>query len=330
MKTKWRIFFGAAVVFLLIYAINKINFPEAYQIIKGINPKFFLFAFVSVSLSIMVFSLRGMISLRKIIPHHDFWFFLETTLAGFFVNSITPGLTASGEPIRAYFLGEKYNKPKTKVFGALLADRILVGAVSLFFVIASLLFILTYIPVSEELKTIFQAALFFIFLLLGIIFFLHARKTRFNFRDLLQKTRILKKIKNNKKMLYIGQTFGNLIRHFKKTITDKKTLFWGVLFSFAYWILSYLSSYFLFLSLEVKVSFFLVIIVVSLGSLLREFSPSPGGAGFVEGLMIFLYAVLGVNLQAAIIVSVLSRLILYFHSLVLGGISILHIEKSLG
>ena len=220
MKTKWRIFFGAAVVFLLIYAINKINFPEAYQIIKGINPKFFLFAFVSVSLSIMVFSLRGMISLRKIIPHHDFWFFLETTLAGFFVNSITPGLTASGEPIRAYFLGEKYNKPKTKVFGALLADRILVGAVSLFFVIASLLFILTYIPVSEELKTIFQAALFFIFLLLGIIFFLHARKTRFNFRDLLQKTRILKKIKNNKKMLYIGQTFGNLIRHFKKTITD--------------------------------------------------------------------------------------------------------------
>ena len=102
------------------------------------------------------------------------------------------------------------------------------------------------------------------------------------------------------------------------------------MFSFAYWILSYLSSYFLFLSLEVKVSFFLVIIVVSLGSLLREFSPSPGGAGFVEGLMIFLYAVLGVNLQAAIIVSVLSRLILYFHSLVLGGISILHIEKSLG
>ena len=330
MKTKWRIFFGAIVVVLLIYAISKINFPEVYQIARGIKPKFFLFAFVSCSLSIIIFSLRGMISLRKVVPHHDFWFFLETTLAGFFVNSITPGLTASGEPIRAYFLGEKYSIPKTKVFGALLADRILHGAVSLFFVIASLLFVLTYIPVSAELKTIFQAVLFFIFLFLAIILFLNAKKTKFNFKVLLKKTGILKKIKNNKKMLYIGQTFGNFITHFKKTITDKKTLFWGMLFSFVYWILNYLSSYFLFLSLDVKVSFFLVIIVVSLGSLLREFSPSPGGAGLVEGLMIFLYAVLGVNLQAAIIVSVLSRLILYFHSLVLGGISIFHLEKSLG
>ena len=77
-------------------------------------------------------------------------------------------------------------------------------------------------------------------------------------------------------------------------------------------------------------SFFLVIIVVSLGNLLGDLSPTPGGVGLVEGFMIFLYSVLGVDLPAAIIVSLLSRLIGYFHSLVLGGISIFYLEKTLG
>jgi len=330
MRTRFRILFGAIILAILIYILTKINFPEVYQILKTISPKFFLLAFVSYSLGLLIFSLRSMISLREIIQEHDFWFFLKTTLAGAFVNVITPGAQVGGEPIRAYFLGEKYNKPKTKVFGAVLADRFFHGLVSLFFVIASLLFVLTYIPVSNELKIIFQTALFFILASFALIFFLNMKKTNFNLEKFLKKIGILGIVRKNKKIHHMGQTFGNFKMSFKKTFFGKKTLFFGILFSFAYWILGYLSSYFLFLSLEVKVSFFLVIIVVSIGSLLGDLSPTPGGIGLVEGFMIFLYSIVGVNLPAAIIVSILSRMIGYFYYLILGGISLFHLEKTLG
>lgn len=330
MRTRFRILFGAIIIVILIYILTKINFPEVYQILKTISPKFFLLAFVSYSLGIVIFNLRSMISLREIIQEHDFWFFLKVTLAGAFVNVITPGAQVGGEPIRAYFLGEKYNKPKTKVFGAVLADRFFHGLVSLFFVIASLLFVLTYIPVSNELKIIFQTALFFILASFALIFFLNMKKTNFNLEKFLKKIGILRIVRKNKKIRHMSQHFGNFTRSFKKIFLGKKTLFFGILFSFAYWILGYLSSYFLFLSLETRVSFFLVIIVVSLGSLLGDLSPTPGGIGLVEGFMIFLYSIVGVNLPTAIIVSVLSRLITYFHSLVLGGISLFYLEKTLG
>lgn len=330
MKKSLRIIFGLITLVIIIYILSKIDFLEIYQILGSIKLKFFLLAFASYSLGIVIFSLRSMISLREIIHEHDFWFFFKTTLAGSFVNIITPGANVGGEPIRAYFLGEKYGKPKTKVFGAILADRFFHGLVSLFFIIASLLFVLTYIPVSHELKIIFQTALFFILAFLAIIFLLNMKKTNFNLEKFLKKIGVLRAIKKRKKINHMGQTFGNFKMSFKKTFFDKKTLFFGILFSFAYWILIYLSSYFLFLSLEVKVSFFLVIIVVSIGSLLGDLSPTPGGIGLIEGFMIFLYSIVGVNLPAAIIVSLLSRLILYFHSFILGGISIFYLEKSLG
>jgi len=330
MRTSLRVILSIIVLAVVIYILRKIDFLEIYQILGSLKLKFFLLAFASYSLGIVIFSLRSMISMREIIREHDFWFFLKTTFAGSFVNVVTPGASVGGEPIKAYFLGKKYNKPKTKVFGAVLADRIIHGAVSLFFVIASLLFILTYIPVSRELEIIFQTVLFFILVFLVIVFLFNMKKTKFSFEKFLKKIGIFKALKNNKKIRHIGEHFGNFARSFKKTISNKKTLFFGLLFSFAYWVLSYLSSYFLFLSMETKVSFFLVVIVVSLGSLLGDFSPIPGGIGLVEGFMIFLYSIVGVSLPVAIIVSLLSRMIGYFHSLVLGGISIFYLEKSLG
>ncbi len=329
MKTSWRIFFGVIIAILLIYILRKINLLEVYHILQGIKSKFFILAVAAYSLAILVFTLRGIISIRKILQP-EFWFFIESTLAGNFVNIITPGMQIGGEPVRAYFLGKKYNKPKTKVLGALLVDRILNAAVSLFFVIASLLFILTYIPVSGELKIIFQTVLFCIILFLLLILFLNLKKTNFNIWDFVKKMRILKVVTKNKKIREMEEHFGNFTKSFKKTIANKKTFFFGIIFSFAYWILIYLSSYFLFLSLDIKIEPFLVIVVVSLGSLVGDFSPSPGGFALVEGFMIFLYSLVGVSLSAAIVVSILSRLIGYLESLVLGGFSLLHLEKTLG
>jgi hypothetical protein len=329
MKTRWRVLSGAIIILILFYILRKINFLEFYHILRTINPEFFILAFAAHTLCLIIFSLRGMIYVRDIFDP-EFWFFLKTMLAGSFINVITPGAQVGGEPIKAYFLGKRYGKPKAKVFGALLSDRLTHGAISLFFIIASILFILTEIPVSRELKIIFQTTLFFIIAFLLLILFLNLKKKRFNLRNFLEKIRFLKIIKNKKKIRHLDEGIGNFTISFKKTLGDKKTLAFGILFSFVYWMLNYLSSYFLFLSLDMKISFFLVIVVVSLGNLVGDLSPVPGGIGLVEGFTIFLYSVVGINLSAAIIVSILNRMMGYFYDVVLGGISLVYLEKTIG
>ena len=203
MRTSLRIIFGIIVLAVVFYILRKIDFVEIYQIFGTLKPKFFLLAFASYSLGMLIFGLRSMISLREIIKKHDFWFFLKTTLAGSFVNVITPGANVGGEPVKAYFLGKRYNRPKTKVFGAILVDRILHGAVSLFFIIASLLFILTYIPVSHELKIIFQTVLFFLLAFLILILLLNIEKTNFNLWKFIEKIGVL--------LHDLGEEFGRSI-----------------------------------------------------------------------------------------------------------------------
>jgi uncharacterized protein (TIRG00374 family) len=315
-------------LFFIVYVILKIDFVDVYRILKTLQPKFFLLAFSALSLSFVVISVRTMFSLRNFSEPH-FWFFLKNTLAGAFINTITPGAQVGGEPVKAYFIGKRYNKSKTRVFGAILVDRAFHALASVFFIVASLLFILTQIPVSYELRIIFQTILFFIFLLFAIIVFLSLKKGRFTLKYLFKKLENFAHLKKSKKFKTFSKGFGNLAQTFKKTLSDKKTLFIGLLFSAIYWILTYLVSYFLFLSLEVRVSLFLVIVVVSLGSLVGDFSPGPGGIGLVEGFMIFVYSAIGIDFSSAVIVALLSRLILYFHSLILGGLSFWNLERSM-
>ena len=329
MRTSSRILLGAIIFMLFLYLLSKIQFAVIFSILTTIKLRFFIIAFAIYSLAILIFIARTMISLRKIITPH-FWFFLETGMAGFFINAITPGSQVGGEPVRAYYLAKRYNKPKTKVFGAILADRIMHGSISFFFVIASLLFVLTYIPVSDELKIIFQTVLFFLLAFLAAIIWFNTKRSRFSLKKILQRLKIFQKIKKIKILKQAEKHFGNFTSSFRKTIFDKETLFFGLTFSLAHWLLVYLSSYFIFLALGVHISFFLVIVVFCLGSLVGEFSPTPGGVGIVEGFMIFFYSLVGINLEIAVVAAVLIRAIGYFYSLIIGSICLLHLEKKLG
>ena len=329
MRTSLRIFFGAVILALLVYFLTKIDFAEAFRTVKEINPWIFLVAFGVFSLANVLFVARGMISLRKIV-NPGFWFFSESTLAGFFINIITPGSQVGGEPVRAYYIAKRYRKPNTKVLGAVLADRVIHAAVSLFFIISSLLFILTYVPVSSGLRTLFQTALFAIFIFLAALFWMNTKKAKISLRNVLQKLGLLQKMRRIKVLRQIWKHFGNFTSSFKKTISDKKTLSLGISISVLHWLMIYFSSYLLFLSVGVYINFFLVIVAVCMGSMIGEFSPTPGGVGFVEGTMVFVYSLIGIDLETAVIVAVLSRMMWYFWSLFVGSLSLLHLEKKLG
>ena len=333
MKTWLRLFFGLLVLVILIKILRKINFGEIYLLIIQANHLYFFLAFLAGMVSFFVVNLRSIYFMKGII-RPGFFFNLRVILAGFFVNNVTPGPQIGGDLIRAYFLGKKYKKSKIKLLGAILADRLFHLTVSLFFIVASVIYILMNIPISSELKIIFQTILFFIFFIFFIILMINFKKTSFDISWLFKKFKWMipgNNRKNVKKEFerIVLKHFKKFIKSFRIVIRNKKILLVGVFLSLIYWFLIYAVSYFLFLSFGFHIRFFLVIVVVSLGELIRDFSPSPGGIGLVEGFTILAYSLIGINPPIAVAVSLLSRMIFYFFSLLLGGISLVQLEHSL-
>ncbi len=335
MKTKWRVFFGILVLALLIYLLRKINLKEIWLLISEANVFYFVLAFLCIFAGFFIFNLRAKYSLRNVVKAKQ-WFFLKTTFAGYFANTITPGTQLAGDIVKAHFLSKKYKKTHTKIYGALLADRFFHGLVSTFFIISSIIYILTFIPVSYQLKIILETILFFLILLAAGIIFINVKKINFNWTRFIEKIRLFrfgnerpKKGKSEFRTI-LTEHLKNFTRSFNRTLTNKKTFFVAILLSFVYWILFYANSYLLFRALGVHVGFFLVIVVVSLAEIVSDFSPSPGGIGLIEGVMAFTYSLLGVDISAAIAVALLSRMIFYLFSLVIGGLSLINLEKNLG
>ena len=109
---------------------------------------------------------------------------------------------------------------------------------------------------------------------------------------------------------------------------NRRLLFIGFSLSFVYWLLNFLVAYFIFLSFSVEISFLYVIVAMNIANFVGTFSPVPGGIGLIETASVVTYSLLGVPLSIAIAVSVLTRIIFYFFSLFLGGLSLIHLEHS--
>lgn len=317
---------------LLAYILTSIDFKEVYNAWTQLDGFYLFLAFVSYLSSFLIFSFRNLYFFEWLLKP-GYWFLLENTFAGFFLNTVTPGAQVGGEPARAYALGVKYDKPISKTFGVIFADKVVHILSLFFFIIFSIIYLITFIPLPEKFKFIFQALLFIIFIIFVIIPIFSIRKTRSNLVSMLKTSKVISwmnPFKNNPKLQKkIGKHFSDFTKAVKRTLRDKKVLIFGIVLSAFYWFSNYLVSYFIFLSLGIKINFLLVVVVFSLVNFTGVFFPTPGGTGFIETLMIFLYSLVGVNLESAIIVSLLTRVIFYFYAIVIGGISLIHLESSI-
>jgi len=331
MKKVYRFIFAIIVIFLLIYILINIDFIEIYNIMFQLKPIYLILAFLSYFISFLFFNLRSMYSLSWIIPKPNYFFFLKNTFAGAFINIVTPGAQVGGEPFKAHFLSKKYKKSKAKLLGAIFADRAIHGLVSLGFMLFSILFLLNFIMIPKEIRIILETTLVFLIVFLFILIILNLKKIRFNLKLFFKKFGWLNPFRNDPKFKKgFWRKMGTFAKSFKRTIKDKKIISVAIFLSLLYWITNYLVSYFLFLSFGFKINFFLVVAVFSLGNLIGEFSPSPGGIGVIEGFGVFFYTILGINFSIALMVTLLTRIILYFYAILIGGISLLNLEKSFG
>lgn len=333
MKTPARIVLISITLILVAYFLRGINFREVYSLFIEADKIYFLLAFLSYGISILLFNLRSVYFIKNV-KSIDYWFSLKTNFAGEFVNIITPGAQIGGDPVRAHYIGEKYKHSKTEIFGAVLADRLFHALVSLLFIFVAIAYILNTIEITSELRIIIQTVITFSVIVLIILILINFEKSRGKILMLIKKMGLTNfnrsKKKRSKLIEILTEHSKKLIKTFKRSSKNPKTIFLGIVISIIQWLIIYLSTYFLMLSFNIQVSYFIALVATSLTSFVADLSPTPGGVGVAEGFMALMFSALGINLSAAFSVAVLSRMIKYTYHFIFGGIALLHLEKKSG
>src|SRR3989344_3146515 len=330
MKRELEILLIVIVSLLFLFILKDIDFLEVYYLINNLSLFYFTLAFLSCLITFLLWNIRWKNTLKELIDA-NYWYILIILFAGVFINTITPGASTGGEPVRAYFLSKKYNKPKTELFGSIVADKFFNLAVFLLFVVFSIVFIFIYVEISPSLKILLETILASIILSSLVVIFVLWRKIKFKADWISEKFYKLKSIKKHFKTSekfknYVNKKIKNFLGVFNSIILNKKKFWFGIFISIIYWLFLYLSSYFLFISLNSQINFLSLIVVVTLSYLIGDISPVPGGIGLTEGTMFLLYSAIGVSPSIAIVISLLSRMIYYFFSLLMGGLSLIYLR----
>lgn len=331
MKRWFRFVFGIIILGLVIYVLKDIDFRELYLLLETANLWFVLLAFLSIIFTFFVWALRRTYSSINEFKG-NFWFFLNVILAGAFFGLITPGAGVGGELARAHFMAKRYKQPKTKMLAYAIGDKFFQLIVLAFFGIFSVLFVLFYVNISNTLQIILQSVLTVTVIALIMVSYFIFKKHKTNIGFLFKKLHVFDFIKKRFKKPKDFEKYINLKAHeflsiFRQSIKHKRGLFFGIFLSIIFWMLNYLSAYFIFLAFNQHVNFLSVIIVVTLGSIIADLSLFPGGVGFAEVSMTLLYSGMGIAIPLALLVALLTRIIYYIIALGIGGLSLLYVRK---
>lgn len=331
MKRVWSAIFTLVIVGLVVFLLKDINFYEVYLLLTEANLVWFFLAVIATAATFLVWNIRSVYILKTYLKV-DFWFYMKVLLAGSFFNTVTPGAGIGGEPFRAHFLSQKYKKPRSKILGYVLGDSFFRIAALSIFILFSVFFVLVYVKISNTLTYILEGILIFVLVAAAILLYLILKKSHFRVGALFGKLHRFRFFRDRFEtadalVVYVNRKIRNLETVFRNVVKNKNNLIWGIVLSFLFWILNFLTAYFLFLSFGFKIDFLSVIIVFTLGNILGSISPVPGGVGVVEGSMVLLYSAMGIFRPLALLVSLFQRLIYYFFSLFVGGWCLISLRK---
>jgi len=332
MKKRFGFIVAIILLILLFFTLRNINFQEVYDHFTKIQPIFIILAFLSCTTMLLLVTLRLKYSLRSLVDA-NYFFLVKVLFASFFVNTLTPGSGIGGEPISSYFLSKKYKKSRLKFFGYIVADKLFNFLVYVLLIIFSLLFVIVFLNIPFITKLLPQLVVIAIFAI-GLMVFVGWKANKYDPKWLAHKLFKFRSIRRKFKKIselesFLKTKINNFVKIFKKVFINKRTFLVGTLISLAFWIFNFLISYFLFISFDSKISFLSIVIVVILGYLIGDLTPIPGGIGVVESTMILLYSAMGIPPSLAAIVALLSRMIYYFHVLLIGGLTLAYLKWKL-
>ena len=254
--------------------------------ILSISPPFFIGSILLIISSYMLRFVKWHYYLKYLninVPKKD-------SLVIFFIGlsmSITPGKL--GELIKTYFLKKRYNIEFTRSAPIVLAER-LTDLVAMIILIGTGVFLFSLGEVY-----------FFIglFLLLAVFLVLQKRSLCINVISYLCQNKFLKKYRDPMVTLY-ENTY---------SLIKLKPLFISTFISLVAWFLECVSIYIICLALNVNLSLLHNVFIYSFTTTIGALSMLPGGLGIVEGSMVGLFTLFGLDKDGAISATIIMRFI---------------------
>lgn len=280
-----------------------VDLREFYQIIKKTNLLYFILAYLSAMLGIIISSVRWKVILEHNKQKIGLIELISLYFIGKFYNLIIPG-TISGDIVRSYKSSLKKGDRAT-LFLSVFLERI-VGFVGLLLVMILGLIIL-YDSLPKEI--IIQLIGLVTFLVIG--FLLINYKPFKNLLLSIAKTKFLNKYNLKNKIQKTYRSF--------KSLKNLKLLVKTLLLSLIFIFLSFLSTFLIAKSINVDIPFLYLASVIPIITIFTMIPISFAGTGIREGLYIYFFSHVGVGNEEAVTIGILGLIMLIVTGLI-GGI----------
>jgi hypothetical protein len=273
---------------VFIYVLTRVDFSSIVNIFKQSKAEFLLLAVIAMLIQIWLRALRWGFLLKSQDIKTSMKERYLMILAGAYYGSLTPGKL--GEFIRMGYLRQQGNSAYSSIV-AVFIDRILdiivliaLGSLSLF--VVGLLY-------KENPLLIYIAVILWIITLVGTIFF------RKNFKNL---NKLLKLLGLENFLFNFKQKMGE---HLAKVKNLSKRDVWAVSAStFLFWLVNYIRCYFLILALNINLSFFVMLLFVSVALFVALMPISFSGLGTRDITIIYLFSLVGLPADVALTFSI--------------------------
>lgn len=316
---------GLLIILLLLWWAGV---GEVLGILRKSRLEYFLLAVLAYVLAVIIWALRWRVLLKSLGIDAPMKTIVGGLFVGIFVNNVTPGARGGGEPVRMYYISKRTGQPYGHVFATVTMDRIM----DLIPVVVMLLLATVHVYRLGSLTltlTIFLLDVFFAVVVLATVgVLLSERKTKgilYWFYRRFQRIIPGKALKYEEKFIRAVEVdVPRFQENFKLLMKHRSAFLIALLYSFLFWFLVLLRSYFIFLSINRSITLPDVMVVQTIGIVVGMFSLIPGGAGLIEAINSTVYVLLGINKDAAVTATLLERLISYWAPTAIGAVVTAH------
>jgi len=304
---------GIATV-IAVFAI--IGFDQIYESIFELNPFYYLIVIAIIILSIVLWSVRWGIFVRKYHPEVTWIDLFKMQLVGQAMNNLTPVFKMGGEAGKLYLMKQKYKIEVRDGLASISTDLTLEFIIDVVLVLGSvaLLMFLTSPP-----TWIYMILLAFVGICALIFFFIF--EIYFDMKiihDLLGfLCHHIKKLKKYEDDIF--ERYEIFRKNFKESLSDRKRFAQGMSLSFGRKGLTIAKYYVLLAAFGFDIGLANIIIAMGLGIMLLMIPATPGNLGIYEGGMVSVLIFVGVSPGAAATAVFLDRLIWFWGVSGVGG-----------
>ena len=318
-----------AILGFLYLIIRRIGVQKVWSLLQQVPTKMIYLAAALYVAAFFLWTLRWQLLMKR--EHRKpFHVLFPVYMAGVFGNIVTPGARVGGEPLRAYYMSRIYGGAKTSHLGTVLAAKAGNAVVFMGLVLFSVTFVTLFVPINIWLKILLEG---FVLLIVAAMVSGFLLREKIGVRSPLMgkllgwiyNLPILRVLRRRFRTYerfesYMIEKLDNVFAPVVRTVTKPKAIAKTIFTTLASWMIFFLAHHILFASLGADIDYLGVLIIVCISNFLGDMAASPGGAGFMETIMIGLCAGFGVDTSIAAAVTLLSRALFYATGIGIGGL----------